>query len=92
MSSEKLPIIVLIALNVKTFKVLDEFIGHKYLLLPIDRMHSLEIIHFPQNVLLFMVDTDNPEVDSKAIVTNVKSSSLFENVPIIGLSLEKGYE
>lgn len=91
MSSECLPIIVLVGLDTKTFELIDSFIGKKYLLYPVDQMDSMDLIGFPQNVILFMVDTDNPLIKRALIIEKIKTTEFFENIPIIGLSLKQHY-
>ncbi|UYP48692.1 hypothetical protein NEF87_004977 [Candidatus Lokiarchaeum ossiferum] len=91
MSSECLPIIVLIGLDTKNFELIDSFIGSKYLLYPVDQVDSMELIGFPQNVILFMVDTDNPLIRRDLIIEKIKTTEFFENIPIIGLSLKQHY-
>ncbi len=91
MNSECKPIIVLVGLDTKTFQVIDIYIGKRYFLYPVDQIDSLDLIGFPQNVILFMVDTDNPRIKRNLIIQKIKETELFENIPIIGLSLKQHY-
>ena len=91
MSSDSLPIIVLVGLDTKIFELINSFIGKNYLLFPVDQIDSLDLIGFPQNVILFMVDTDNPRIKRNLIIQKIKMSEFFENIPIIGLSLKQHY-
>jgi hypothetical protein len=91
MTSEAKPIIVLVGVDTKNFRLMDVYIGEQYDLFPVDLIQSLDLIGFPRNVMIFIVDTDNPRVKRIEILEKIKTDDLFLNIPVIGLSLKKHF-
>ena len=91
MESLNLPKIALVGIETDLYKKLDEHIGRRYNLLPIEHLDSLDLIGFPDDILLFIIDTDNPRIDREDILENIKETSYCENIPIIGLALKRHF-
>ena len=83
--------IVLIAIEPKMFEILDNFIGSKYILYPIDNYDSLDMLDPSLNIKLFIINSDKPWLGIKNIIDSIKNNDHYQNVPLIALSMEKHF-
>ncbi|MHA1646497.1 MAG: hypothetical protein ACTSVU_00955 [Promethearchaeota archaeon] len=83
--------IVLIAIETKMFEILDNFIGNKYVLYPIDNYDSLDMLDPSLNIKLFLINSDKPWLGIVEIIDSIKNNESYQNVPLIGLSMKKHF-
>lgn len=89
---DKKPVIILVGIETKIYEYLDTFIGAQYLLFPVDQVDQFENIAENMDIRLFLIDTDKPWLGIKEILEKIKSSSIFQNIPVIGLALKKHFK
>ena len=87
----KKPMIVLVGIETKIFKYLDQFIGKKFQLFPVDHVDDYNSLDASMNIRLFLLDVDKEWLGTHEIMHKIKSNSMFHNIPVIGLALKKHF-
>lgn len=90
-SCEGKPTIVLVAVEPKIYKYLDNFIGRRYQLFPVDHVDDYSTLKDKINICLFLLDTDKTWLGTREIMTKIKNSPSFHNIPVIGLALKQHF-
>ena len=72
--------------------ILQVYLQDKYQLIRIQQDISLQYIQMYENVMLLIINSDQPWVRNSNLVKKIQQENLFQNVPIIGLCLKKYFK
>ena len=72
--------------------ILQVYLQDKYHLIRIQKKISLQYIKKYENVMLLIINSDQPWIRNSNLLKKIHQDNLFQNVPIIGLCLKKYYK
>lgn len=90
--SEDLPIIMTFGLETSLNDILQIYLQNKYRLIRINQEISFQYIRMYENVMLLIINSDQPWIRNSNFVKKIKQKHLFQNIPIIGLCLKKYFQ
>ena len=90
--SETIPIIITFGMETSLDDILQVYLQGKYHLIRIQKDISLQYIKMYENVMLLIINSDQPWVRNSNLVKKIQQQNLFQNVPIIGLCLKKYFK
>ena len=90
--SETIPIIITFGMETSLNDILQVYLQDKYQLIRIQQDISLQYIQMYENVMLLIINSDQPWVRNSNLVKKIQQENLFQNVPIIGLCLKKYFK
>jgi len=90
--TETIPIIITFGIETSLDDILQVYLQKKYHLIRIQKDISLQYIKMYENVMLLIINSDQPWVINSNLVKKIHHENLFLNVPIIGLCLKKYFK
>jgi len=72
--------------------ILQVYLQSKYQIIRIQQDISLKYIKMYENVMLLIINSDNPYVRNSNLAKKIQQENLFSNVPMIGLCLKKYFK
>ena len=72
--------------------ILQVYLQGKYHIIRIQQDISLKYIKMYENVMLLIINSDQPWIRNSNLVKKIQQENLFQNVPIIGLCLKKYFK
>ena len=90
--SENIPIIITFGLETSLDGILQVYLQKKYHIIRIQKDISLQYIKMYENVILLIINSDQPWIRNSNLLKKIHQDDLFQNVPIIGLCLKKYYK
>ena len=90
--SENIPIIITFGIETSLNDILQVYLQNKYHLIRIQQEISFQYIKLYKNVMLLIINSDQPWIHNSKLVKKIQQENLFSNVPIIGLCLKKYFK
>lgn len=90
--SETIPIIITFGMETSLDDILQVYLQGKYHIIRIQQDISLKYIKMYENVMLLIINSDQPWIRNSNLVKKIQQENLFQNVPIIGLCLKKYFK
>ncbi len=90
--SDNYPIIITFGMETSLDNILQVYLQDKYHLIRIQKDISLQYIKMYENVMLIIINSDQPWIRNSNLLKKIHQDNLFQNVPIIGLCLKKYYK
>ena len=90
--TETIPIIITFGIETSLDDILQVYLQNKYQIIRIQKDISLQYIKMYENVMLLIINSDQPWVINSNLVKKIHHENLFLNVPIIGLCLKKYFK
>ena len=90
--TETIPIIITFGIETPLDDILQVYLQNKYQIIRIQKDISLQYIKMYENVMLLIINSDQPWVINSNLVKKIHHENLFLNVPIIGLCLKKYFK
>ncbi|MHA1560705.1 MAG: hypothetical protein ACTSPA_01145 [Promethearchaeota archaeon] len=86
------PIIITFGMETSLDDILQVYLQSKYQIIRIQQDISLKYIKMYENVMLLIINSDNPYVRNSNLAKKIQQENLFSNVPMIGLCLKKYFK
>jgi hypothetical protein len=83
--------IVLIGLDEPTIQVIAGFLGLKYQFVAINHKFIISKLSSYDNIILFIINTDQPNINITDLIPKLKIDQSYQNIPIIGLALKQHF-
>ncbi len=90
--SENIPIIITFGIETSLNDILQVYLQNKYHIIRIQQEISFQYIKLYKNVMLLIINSDQPWIRNSKLVKKIQQENLFSNVPIIGLCLKKYFK
>ena len=91
-SFENFPIIITFGMETPLDDILQVYLQNKYHLIRIQQDISLQFIKMYKNVILLLINSDQPWIRNSNLIKKIQQENIFQNVPIIGLCLKKYFK
>lgn len=72
--------------------ILQVYLQNKYHLIRIQKDISFQYIKMYENVMLLIINSDQPWIRNSNLVKKIQQENIFPNVPTIGVSLKKFFK
>ncbi|QEE17006.1 hypothetical protein DSAG12_02838 [Promethearchaeum syntrophicum] len=90
--SENTPIIITFGVESSLNDILQLYLQKKYHLIRIQQEISLQYIRMYENVMLIIINSDQPWIRNSKLIKKIHNENIFQEVPIIGLCLKKYFK
>jgi len=90
--TETIPIIITFGIETSLDDILQVYLQSKYQIIRIQKDISLQYIKMYENVMLLIINSDQPWIRNSNLIKKIHQGNLFQNVPIIGLCLKKYFK
>ena len=90
--TKTIPIIITFGIETSLDNILKVYLQDKYHIIRIQKKISLQYIKMYENVILLIINSDQPWIRNSNLLKKIHQDNLFQNVPIIGLCLKKYFK
>ena len=90
--AENSPIIITFGMESSLTDILQLYLQNKYHLIRIQKEISLQYIRMYENVMLILINSDQPWIRNSNLIKKIQNENIFQDVPIIGLCLKKYFK
>ena len=90
--AENSPIIITFGMESSLNDILQLYLQKKYHLIRIQKEISLQYIRMYENVMLIIINSDQPWIRNSNLIKKIQNENIFQDVPIIGLCLKKYFK
>lgn len=84
--------IVLIGTNKETNKIFEQHLSKKYKFLQYLKEFDFDSLSEHDNILLFIMDVDQPWIPADETVKLIKFHPKYQNIPVIGMALKNHFK
>jgi response regulator RpfG family c-di-GMP phosphodiesterase len=84
--------IVLIGTDKETNKIFSQHLIRKYKFLEFGKTFDIDQLAEHDNILLFIMNVDQPWIPADETVRQIKMHPKFQNVPLIGMALKQHFK